>query len=486
MISSFSQVGKAVSLVDSGSEASKTTGNESTGFLAALQVNMQTTSEGINQAGSKETPAMFTFLTVNPDESVSQEVNTSTLVEATLSMEAETIIDELITTLEQEEDENNREEHEEVIVELKGWLQQALYYLYPVNNEESAEQNVSFQAINALSEQSDTVKYALQEVLHQLVEASKTNSEAAAPIEDLIHTQEQLIVNLKEILGKSDVKTDSVTKLNSLMTELSLIAKSTLTSSDKATFSIEPSLLPGEAEILENLGEQNGSNKLAAKEMIKVTTLDESIQQSVDPESSQEVNTEETQDNQATNLITAGQLAIKNGTAPLTRSETVIPVQQFSKEMSEFVVSKFEIVKQQGMTEAVISLRPQHLGQLDVQLSMQNGHLVAKFMTEHAGAKDLLEQQMTQLRAVLQAQGIQVERLEVTQNTSLSSHMYQDGGSSNGQPGNQRRSKEREQNNEDLLTTVEIQDELRAWMQEQQELELYTEGDQTSGFTAKI
>lgn len=486
MISSFSQVGKAVSLVDSGSEASKTTGNESSGFLAALQVNMQTTSEGMNQAGNKETPAMFTFLTVNPDESVTPEVNTSTLDEATLLMEAETIIDELITTLEQEKDLDRSEKHEEMIADLKGWLQQALYYLYPANNEESAEQNVSFQAMNALTEQSDTVKYALQEVLHQLIEASKTNSETAAPLEDLIHTQEQLIVNLKEILGKSDVKTDSVTKLNSLMTELSLMAKSNPTSSEKAMFSIEPPLLSGDAEISENVGEQNGSNKLAAKEMIKVTTLDESIQQSVDPESSQEVNSEETQDNQATNLITAGQLAIKNGTAPLTRSETVIPVQQFSKEMSEFVVSKFEIVKQQGMTEAVISLRPQHLGQLDVQLSMQNGHLIAKFMTEHAGAKDLLEQQMTQLRAVLQAQGIQVERLEVTQNTSLSSHLYQDGGSSNGQPGNQRRSKEREQSNEDLLTTVEIQDELRAWMQEQQELELYTEGDQTSGFTAKI
>lgn len=486
MISSFSQVGKAVRFMDSGSEASKTLGNESTGFLAALQVNMQTTSEGMNQAGSKETPAKFTFPIVNPDESVTQDGNLNTLDEATLLMEAETIIDELITTLEQDEDLDRSEEHEEMMADLKGWLQQALYYLYPANKEESAEQNVSLKAVNALSEEPATVKYALQEVLHQLVEASKTKSETAAPFEDLIHTQEQLTENLKEILGKSDVKTDSVTKLNSLMTELSLLAKSSFDSAEKATFSIEPSLLSGDAENLDNFSEQGSSNKLATKEVIKVTTVDESIQQNADPETSQEVNSKDTQDNQATNLITAGQLAIKNGTAPLTRSETVIPVQQFSKEMSEFVVSKFEIVKHQGMTEAVISLRPQHLGQLDVQLSMQNGHLVARFMTEHAGAKDLLEQQMTQLRAVLQAQGIQVERLEVTQNTSLSSHMYQDGGSSNGQPGNQRRSKERERNSEDLLTTAEIQDELRTWMQEQQDLELYTEGEQTSGFTAKI
>lgn len=465
MISSFSQVGNAASLVDSVSEVSKTTGNESSVFFSTLQETIQNANEVKVSLNNKEAPLTFTFVNGNQDEIASQEVNITTQDEAALTMEAETIIDDLITTLEQEEDQNNNDEHEEMIVDLKGWLQQALYYLYPVNSEDSAEQNVSFQAINALSEQSDTVKYALQEVLHQLVEASKTNTEAATSTEETIHTQAQLIVNLKEILGKSDVNTDPVTKLNSLMTELSLIAKSTSSSSEKAEFSIASSTLSGEGENLQNTVGLNNSNKLAEKEMIQITTLD----------------------NQGTNLITAGQLAIKNGTAPLTKSENVMQVQQFSKEMSEFVVSKFEIVKQQGMTEAVISLRPQHLGQLDVQLSMQNGHLVAKFMTEHAGAKDLLEQQMTQLRAVLQAQGIQVERLEVTQNTSLSSHMYQDGGSSNGQSGNQRKSKEREQKNEDLLTTAEIQDELRTWMQEQQEMELYIEeGEQTGGFTAKI
>lgn len=53
---------------------------------------------------------------------------------------------------------------------------------------------------------------------------------------------------------------------------------------------------------------------------------------------------------------------------------------------------------------------------------MQNGHLVAQFMTEHAGAKDMLEQQMNQLRAALQSQGLQVEKLEVTQNNTPSIH----------------------------------------------------------------
>lgn len=141
---------------------------------------------------------------------------------------------------------------------------------------------------------------------------------------------------------------------------------------------------------------------------------------------------------------TAGQLVLRSGNVqtPVAKSEMAIPAGQFVKDMSEFVIQKFEFVKQNGVAEAVISLRPEHLGQVDVQLSMQNGQLVARFMTEQVIAKDLLEQQITQLRATLQAQGIQVERLEVTQNTSLSSHMYQDGEvlmdspEENGDPGN--------------------------------------------------
>lgn len=107
---------------------------------------------------------------------------------------------------------------------------------------------------------------------------------------------------------------------------------------------------------------------------------------------------------------------------------------------------------------------------MDVQITMQNGQLVARFMTEHTMAKDMLEQQMTQLRSSLQAQGIQVERLEVTQNSSIGSQMYQDGGR---QPGSnsqqQRRSREREEQSDDAIATAGIQEELRNWRSEQVE-----------------
>ena len=143
-------------------------------------------------------------------------------------------------------------------------------------------------------------------------------------------------------------------------------------------------------------------------------------------------------------IVTAGELSLRSsGTVVSKPAEPVMQATNFAKEMTQFVVSKLDIVNQKGFSEATISLRPEHLGKLDVQITLQNGQLVARFMTEHVMAKDMLEQQMMQLRSSLQSQGIQVERLEVTQNSSLGSEMYQDGGRQQGQSQQQRRSRER-------------------------------------------
>ncbi|WP_145046302.1 flagellar hook-length control protein FliK [Paenibacillus xylanexedens] len=170
-------------------------------------------------------------------------------------------------------------------------------------------------------------------------------------------------------------------------------------------------------------------------------------------------------------VITAGELSMRtSGTSAAKPAEPVMQASQFAKEMTQFVVNKLDIVQKNGFSEATISLRPEHLGKLDVQITLQNGQLVARFMTEHTMAKDMLEQQMMQLRSSLQAQGIQVERLEVTQNSSLGSQMYQDGGR---QPGSnsqqQRRSREREEQSDDAVTAAGIQEELRNWRSEQVE-----------------
>ncbi|WP_405114142.1 flagellar hook-length control protein FliK [Paenibacillus sp. FSL K6-1217] len=184
-------------------------------------------------------------------------------------------------------------------------------------------------------------------------------------------------------------------------------------------------------------------------------------------------------------VITAGQLSLRNGmTAPLKAEAAPVPVQQFAQEMNTFISGKLEIVKKGGVAEATITLFPENLGQVDVKITMQNGNLVAQFMTQHAGTKDMLEQQMSQLRLALQSQGLQVERLEVTQNNnSPQSQWSGQQGQQTGAGGQQqgRRSRERQEESADAVLAAELNGEWKDWVSAAQQ-----DSNQSGGFSTKI
>ncbi|WP_081758862.1 flagellar hook-length control protein FliK [Paenibacillus graminis] len=168
-------------------------------------------------------------------------------------------------------------------------------------------------------------------------------------------------------------------------------------------------------------------------------------------------------------IVTAGQLSLRGGiTAPLKAETPPVPVHQFASEMTSFITGKLEIVKKGGVAEATITLFPENLGQVDVKITMQNGHLVAQFLTEHAGAKDMLEQQMSQLRSALQQQGLQVEKLEVTQNNTPLQSQYngshQGRGTGSGNQQQERRSKERTEEISDAVLAAELNGEWKEWV----------------------
>ncbi|WP_342546558.1 flagellar hook-length control protein FliK [Paenibacillus sp. FSL P2-0089] len=184
-------------------------------------------------------------------------------------------------------------------------------------------------------------------------------------------------------------------------------------------------------------------------------------------------------------VVTAGQLSLRHGiTAPLKAEAAPVPVQQFAQEMNTFISGKLEIVKKGGVAEATITLFPENLGQVDVKISMQNGNLVAQFMTQHAGTKDMLEQQMSQLRLALQSQGLQVERLEVTQNNSSPQSQWTGGqGQQTGAGGQQqgRRSRERQEESADAVLAAELNGEWKDWVSAAQQ-----DSNQSGGFSTKI
>jgi flagellar hook-length control protein FliK len=120
-------------------------------------------------------------------------------------------------------------------------------------------------------------------------------------------------------------------------------------------------------------------------------------------------------------------------------SSPQVPVQQFAEQMGKFLVKQFNLTQGHGTAEAKISLHPEHLGQVDIKIMIQNGMLTAQFVTENGAARDMLENQMSQLRTALQAQGLQVDKMEVVQQStsteSASFFQQQHGQSGSGNQG---------------------------------------------------
>ncbi|WP_282941813.1 flagellar hook-length control protein FliK [Paenibacillus sp. RC67] len=118
---------------------------------------------------------------------------------------------------------------------------------------------------------------------------------------------------------------------------------------------------------------------------------------------------------------------VSSGTHAAKTPVLLMQAPTFTEDMSQFVMKSFTVnAIAEGITEAKLSLYPQHLGQVDVKLTMHNGQLIAQFVAESMSGKEMLESQMSQLRATLQNQGIQVDKLEVTQSPSLQSSLFQE------------------------------------------------------------
>jgi flagellar hook-length control protein FliK len=94
---------------------------------------------------------------------------------------------------------------------------------------------------------------------------------------------------------------------------------------------------------------------------------------------------------------------------------TVMNARQFAEQMADFMVKQFTVTRTGLVSEAKISLVPEHLGQLDVKISVTGGIVTAEFTAENAGARGMLEMQLPMLRAALEQQGLQVDRLVVSQ-----------------------------------------------------------------------
>jgi flagellar hook-length control protein FliK len=64
--------------------------------------------------------------------------------------------------------------------------------------------------------------------------------------------------------------------------------------------------------------------------------------------------------------------------------------------------------------ELKLQLNPEHLGRMEVRVQAHEGAVSAVIRVEHAGVRDLVENQLAALRTSLAEQGIKIDRLEVS------------------------------------------------------------------------
>jgi len=143
---------------------------------------------------------------------------------------------------------------------------------------------------------------------------------------------------------------------------------------------------------------------------------------------------------------------------PAQQSQPVVHADRFADEMAQ-VLRSMKVSGTNGLSEVRLTLMPEHLGQVDVKVTMQNGHIVAQFMADTAHGKELLESQLSQLRTLLITQGLQVERLEVAQTNPQYPGLFQDSRGQQQSQQSDRRGKEKpddfEQEPVDFLTELE-------------------------------
>jgi flagellar hook-length control protein FliK len=269
-------------------------------------------------------------------------------------------------------------------------------------------QAIMNQFMTALSQNKDSLLF------HQLVESfQEIVSPVLAPKAQTNSTKGLNGSLIPEVSNKSK---ESLTNLQATVTallgETSTIGDST-TKEAGSSLAFKMQLLQGNKQISQ-LDALTAKSGMADRMMFAV------MQSGIGSE--EETNTDV--------LTPANSLAFQDLTRMLqteqVKTAQPITAQSFVQDMSQMVLKNFKVDALNGFSEARLTLSPENLGQVNVKLTMHNGQLVAHFAAQTLLGKEMLEGQLSQLKLSLQGQGLQVERLEVTQSSNLQSSLFQD------------------------------------------------------------
>ena len=103
----------------------------------------------------------------------------------------------------------------------------------------------------------------------------------------------------------------------------------------------------------------------------------------------------------------------------------VIRMANLADDLSTVLSSTAKLSGTGETAQLKVSIFPEHLGQLDIRLSTVDGKVAAQIVASSPMAKEALELQVYQLRNAMVQQGIQIDRIEISTQQSLSQQQGQ-------------------------------------------------------------
>ncbi|RNF38752.1 flagellar hook-length control protein FliK [Planococcus salinus] len=125
----------------------------------------------------------------------------------------------------------------------------------------------------------------------------------------------------------------------------------------------------------------------------------------------------------APDTVKAEALTGRSEPAPPTPT---VRMANLTEELGEVLKGSFRLTGTGENTQQIrVNIAPDHLGHLDIRLTLINGKMAAQIFTSSFAAKEMLELQVNQLRASLLQQGVAIDKIEITQHNPQQSFSQQ-------------------------------------------------------------
>ena len=158
---------------------------------------------------------------------------------------------------------------------------------------------------------------------------------------------------------------------------------------------------------LQNISQQFNQNQQSMQNFGQSAALNVEVEQQAAEQSTAET------ENFTANLAQVNNTTQNQPTAQVQAPEmTQAPREDFN--VPAQIVEQARMIRTAANTEMVINLKPEHLGQLTLRVSVStSGAVTASFYTDNAQVRAIIENTMIQLKQELNDQGIKVDNVEV-------------------------------------------------------------------------